>query len=221
MEQQLDKHQNDNTALKSVGVLLMAALGGFLSRWHGGGFISGTPKLLKAFLWSLPFAAVSGWAFYLDGHSWLDIGIVAFLVLVGCMVFKNTGHGGGMDLAHNSKEPWHGREPEKLEILILWLHGKIPQYWYDALLLGVIGLASTIAPAIAIGIVNPLAGLIVLAGGMLGKQIGYMIGWALDDAGLLKRFPSDLDHATAIGELLTGVFAYSSLSIAIILLAAM
>lgn len=201
-------------SVKAAAIAVTAVIGAFLSRWHGGGFISGSPKLLKAFLWSLPFALASGAAFYLDGHSWMVTGIVAALVLAGCMVFKNTGHGGGMDLAHNTKEPGKGREPEKLEYLILWLHGKMPQYWYDALLLLVIGTASTLLPAIAIGIVNPLAGLIVLAGGMFGKPVGYMIGHAIADAGLIKDLPEDLDHATAVGELLTGVFAYSCLATA-------
>lgn len=185
-----------------------------MSRWHGGGFIKGSPKILKAFLWSLPFALASGAAFHLDGHSWTVTGIVAALVLAGCMVFKNTGHGGGMDLAHNSKEPDAGRESEKLEYLILWLHGKMPQYWYDALLLCIIGTASTLLPAIAIGIVNPWAGLVCAAGGTFGKPVGYMIGHKLADEGLLKDLPYDINHATAVGELLTGVFAYSCLATA-------
>lgn len=205
---------NANIALKGLAVLLAAVIGGFMSRWHGGGFISGSPKLLKAFLWSLPFALSSGLAFHLDDHSWIVTGLVALLVLAGCMVFKNTGHGGGMDLAHNTKEPGNGREPEKLEYLILLLHGKMPAYWYDALLLLVIGTASTLLPAIAIGIVNPLAGAVVLAGGMFGKPVGYMIGHALKDRGLLDGFPHDLDHATAVGELLTGVIAYACLATA-------
>ena len=214
MAQQPDSH---HAKIKAVAVVAAGILGAFLSRWHGGGFISGSPKILKAFLWSLPFAAASGAAFHMDGHSWVVTGVVAILVLAGCMVFKNTGHGGGMDLAHNSKEPGKGREPEKLEYLILWLHGKMPQYWYDALLLAIIGAASTLLPAIAIGIVNPLAGLVVLAGGLFGKPLGYMIGWALSDAGIVQKFPDDLDEGTAVGEALTGLFAYTALAIAILM----
>ena len=203
--------------MKGLAVLLTAIIGSFMSRWHGGGFISGSPKLLKAFLWSLPFAAATGAAFYFDGRSWTVIGIVAALVLAGCMVFKNTGHGGGMDLAHNSKEPGAGREPEKLEYLILWMHGKVPQYWYDFTLLAIIGTASTLLPAVAIGIINPLAGIIVLAGGTLGKSCGYAIGWKLADAGWLDDLPYDFNHATAVGEALTGLFAYTALAIAILM----
>lgn len=201
-------------SVKVAAVIITAAIGGFLSRWHGGGFIKGSPKILKAFSWSLPFALASAAAFYLDDHSWTVTGIVSALVLAGCMVFKNTGHGGGMDLAESDKEPGNGREPEKLEYLILWLHGRMPQYWYDALLLCIIGTASTLLPAIVIGLVNPWAGLVVAAGGTIGKPLGYMTGHALKDAGLLDGLPYDFNHATAVGELLTGVAAYSCLAIA-------
>lgn len=183
-----------------------AVIGAFLSRWHGGGFIGGSPKLLKAFLWALPMAAATGAAYHYDGHSWTVTAIVSFLVLAACMVFKNTGHGGGMDMAHSEKEPGAGRTPEKLEYLILWLHGRMPRYWYDALLLSVIGTFSTLAPAIALGCINPWAGIVALAGGTLGKPLGYMIGWKTDE-----------DHATEIGEALTGAFAYTGVSLAAIM----
>lgn len=204
--------EKKNNAWRWAGAIIAAAAGAFMSRWHGGGFISGSPKILKAFLWSFPFAAASVLAHW--GIVWWALALVGVTVLAACMVFKNTGHGGGMDLAHSEKEPDAGREPEKLEYLILWLHGKMPQYWYDALLLCIIGTASTLLPAIVIGIVNPLAGVIVLAGGMFGKPVGYMIGHGLKDAGLLEGMPYDINHATAVGELLTGVFAYSCLAIA-------
>jgi hypothetical protein len=195
-------------------------LGAFLSRWHGGGFISGTPKLVKAFLWSAPLALCSVFA-HLPDTKFFVYGIgVSICALIGCavliwsMVFKNTGHGGGMDVAHSPKEPGAGRKPEKLEYLILWLHGRIPQFWYDVLLLAVIGAFSMAGAAVALGTVNIGAGLIVLAGGALGKPVGYVIGHALADAGLLKNLPEDLDHGTAIGETLTGFFAYACLATA-------
>ena len=208
MAQQPESH---HAKTKAAAIAVAGILGAFLSRWHGGGFISGSPKLLKAFLWSLPFALATGAAYQVDGHSWTVTAIVSVLVLAGCMVFKNTGHGGGMDLAHNNKEPGAGREPEKLEYLILWLHGRMPQYWYDFTLLTIIGTASTLLPAVAIGIINPLAGMIVLAGGTLGKPCGYAIGWLIYPKGSGKGI-EDLDHATAIGEALTGLFAYTALA---------
>lgn len=203
-------------SVKAAGVAVAAFIGAFLSRWHGGGFISGSPKILKAFLWSLPFALASGAAFYLDDHSWLVTSAVTILVLVWCMVFKNTGHGGGMDLAHNEKEPGAGRKPEKLEYLILWLHGKMPQYWYDFLLLTIIGTFSTLAPAVAFGFCDLAAGVVVQAGGTLGKPCGYAIGWLIYPKGSGKGI-NDLDHATAIGEALTGLIAYACLATATVM----
>ena len=217
MQHSPQRNQTNANILKGLAVLVAGLIGGFMSRWHGGGWIKGSPKILKAFLWSLPFTLASCAAFYLDGRGWIATSIATALVLAGCMVFKNTGHGGGMDLAHNQKEPDgvapNKREPEKLEYLILWLHGKMPQYWYDALLLLIIGTASTLLPAIAIGMVNVWTGLIILASGMFGKPLGYMIGHGLADAGALKLMPYDLNHATAVGETMTGVFAYTCLAI--------
>ncbi len=201
-----------NTALHMAVIAALPIIGGLLSRWHGGGFIGGSPKILKAFLWSILFAFVSFAAHW--GHAdWKIVAGIGLGVLAWCMVFKNTGHGGGMDLAHSVKEPGAGRTPEKLEYLILWLHGRIDQYRYDLLLLTIIGAFSTLAPAIAIGWIHPLHGIAVFLGGAIGKPLGYAIGWKVyprrDD-----RKPDDFDEATEIGEFLTGVFAYGGLAIA-------
>ena len=147
----------------------------------------------------------------LSNNTALHMAVFAALPVLGGLLSR--WHGGGMDLAHNSKEPGAGRTPEKLEYLILWLHGRIDQYRYDLLLLTIIGAFSTLAPALVIGWEYPLHGLAVLLGGAIGKPMGYAIGW--------KIYPNahgegikHLDHATAIGEFLTGVFAYGGLAIA-------
>lgn len=190
-------------------LLVLIVYGTFVSRWHGGGFIPGSPKIIKNFLWAAPMAAV---AFYATSNYW-----VYALALALCMIGKGTGHGGGMDLAHSPKEPGGNpsRSPEKLEHLILWLHGKIPQYWYDALLLVIVGLAAVSGAALAVGSVNLYAGLTIALGGAL-KAPAYMIGW--------KLFPSkrgsveEFDEATEVGEGLTGFFAYTGIALAIVLL---
>jgi len=201
-----------NTGKKVGAVAVLALIGAFLSRWHGGGFIGGSPKILKAFLWSLPFAGCAGLAHHFGVSLWWQTALWCAGVLAWSMVFKNTGHGGGMDLAHNSKEPGAGRDPEKLEFLILWIHGKVDQYWYDLILLTIIGLFSVAGAAFAVGWVNPVAGAIIALGG-LGKPAGYAIGWAVYPDGEGKGI-KDLDHATAIGEALTGLFAYTALGVA-------
>jgi hypothetical protein len=226
-----------------VSFIAMAALvGALLSRWHGGGFISGSPKILKALLWSLPIAGCTAKAWYDERYpavNWVwsisqniealnkihfdvlfnvIIGFVFISVLALCMLTRNTGHGGGMDMATSVKEPGAGREPEKLEYLILWLHPILPRYWYDALLLSIIGLAGALAPAIAIGLINPTAGALVAFGGAFGKASGYMIGWEIFEDGSGEG-PKDLNEATEIGELLYGLFYYVSFFTALALVA--
>ena len=201
-----------NTALHMAVIACLPILGGLLSRWHGGGFVGGSPKILKAFLWSIPFALFTIFAHFRETTDFVPY-ILGTTVLVWCMVFKNTGHGGGMDLAHNEKEPGAGRTPEKLEYLILWLHGRIDQYRYDLLLLTIIGAFSTAAPAIAIGWEYPIHGLLVFLGGAIGKPLGYALGWKIYPNARGKGI-KHLDEATAIGEFLTGVFAYGGLAIA-------
>jgi len=178
-----------------------------MSRWHGGGFINGSPKALKTFLWSVPFAAAGVWA-----SGWV-MGLVALAL---CMAGKATGHGGGMDLAHSPKEPGAAREPEKLEYLILWAHPYIPRYLYDAILLALVGFAAVSGGAVAVGWTDPLAGLLIAAGGLL-KPVAYMVGWAVYPKGQGKG-PPDLNEATEIGEFITGVFAYGGLGCAYLLM---
>lgn len=199
--------------MNALLVIAAAFYGGILSRWHGGGFISGSPKVLKNALWAFPFAAVSFLALDHAGVDGWPLYAAAAVSFALCLFGKATGHGGGMDLAHSPKEPGGtpSRNPEKLERLILWLHGKMPQYWYDFLLLVIIGLFSTSGAALALGYVNPLAGLIVAAGGAL-KAVAYAIGWKFDN--MLGDFPKDFDEPTEIGEFLTGAFAFAGLAIA-------
>lgn len=201
-----------NKKWRGLLVLVSAMIGGALSRWHGGGFVGGSPKILKAFLWALPFSLCTLFALLQDTKGFVFIAAVTTGVLLWSMVFKNTGHGGGMDLAHSTKEPGAGRTPEKLEYLILWLHGKMPQYYYDLLLLTIIGLFSTAGAAIGVGLVNVAAGAVIALGG-LGKPLGYAVGWWVFPEGRGDG-PKNFDEATAIGEFLTGVFAFLALGVA-------
>lgn len=197
--------------------LLAVLYGGFMSRWHGGGFIGGSPKVLKNTLWALPFAAVSFLALFQAGVDGWPLYVAAAVSLALGIFGKATGHGGGMDLAHSPKEPGGNpsRSPEKLERLILWLHDDLPRYWYDALILVLVGIAAVSGAAFALGYINPLAGVIVAIGGAM-KAVGYMIGWHFHDEfpTVLQNAPEDFDEATEIGEFLTGIFAYTGLTIA-------
>ena len=201
--------------MKITVVILFAALGAFLSRWHGGGFGGGS-KVLKNIIWALPFGCAS---FYITAqNAGVKIGVIfglsAFLL---CLIGKATGHGGGMDLAHSLEEPGAGRRPEKLEYLILGLHGKMPQYWYDALLLMISGFAAVSGAVFVFCYVNFWFGVIIALGG-LSKALAYIIGWSLVDEDILDMDLKDFDEATEIGEFLTGFFAYGGLASAVVLL---
>jgi len=204
-------------ALLAIGVIIVSSLWGIVSRWHGGAFLD-APKILKAFVWSIPLVLCSVFAVF-PHTNFLDCVLIGTSVLVWSMVFKNTGHGGGFDLGHSDKEPGAGRDPEKLEYFILWLHGKIPRYWYDFLMMSIIGIFSTAGAAVAVGWFNTLAGVVIAMGG-LAKSISYAIGWWLDDRGYLIGLPETINHPTAIGEVLTGVFMGLSVSIVAIMVMA-
>lgn len=196
--------------------LLLPFLGGFISRWHGGGFVSGSPKILKNAIWAVAFASSSIYALSLNTNLLAAILIGAIAGGV-CLLGKASGHGGGMDLAHNSKEPGKGRKPEKVEYLILWLHGKINQYTYDAILLAMSGLFAVLGAVIAIGYYSPIAGIILALGG-LSKSAAYMIGWGIDSEDLMEFGGKNFNEPTEIGEFLTGFFAFFGLSIALIII---
>ena len=178
-------------------------MGGLISRWHGGGFFE-CPKIFKTMIWACPFGAIVFLYFFRYGlASALVFGVIAF-ALSG--FGKATGHGGGIDLGHNPEQPGSGRKPEKLEYLILWLHGNIPEYWYDLLLLSICGLAA-VSGGLLVFFVNPVAGSLFFIGGLM-KGASYALGWSL--------YP---EKATETGEFLTGIFAYAALSSALFVLA--
>lgn len=201
-----------------------------VSRWHGGGFFK-APRAIKNFAWGAPMGIITYWAWSLNRYpavnwTWslkerfefidqmpFETVVIAICIVVAsfamtaCTAAKATGHGGGMDLAHSQKHPGTRPNPEKLEYLILWLYGRIPEYWYDYLMLAVIGLFSTLGAAIALGVVCWPAGLIVAIGGALKAQ-GYAIGWRAYEG----------DGATELGEILSGLFVGVSLGIACVMI---
>lgn len=188
-------------------IILFASTGGIVSRGCGGGFKE-LPYHLNEYLYAGPYAilcVIAGLGFPL-----------VILAYAFAVIGKSTGHGGGMDLGHSPKEPGQGREPEKLEYAILWLHGKIPQYWYDALLLGLTGLLVTVPTGMVIASVNPMAGILIALSG-LTKPLSYIIGWKIYPSGSGDG-PKELDEATAIGEFLTGFFGWSAVILTTILI---
>ncbi|PZQ44866.1 MAG: hypothetical protein DI551_09195 [Micavibrio aeruginosavorus] len=211
-------------------VLTFALLGGWLSRMCGGG----PPKLpwgLDQWIYALPYMLISipataSMIIILYNADKASKGKYAFVIkppamiavapFVGAFLGKRTGHGGGMDLGTNAKEPGHGREPEALEFFILSIHGKIPQYWYDALLLAITGFAVTLLTGVVICFVDVPAGLLIAFSGLL-KAPAYMIGRKIYPEGNGKGIPY-LNEATAIGEYLTGFFGWGALALALVMI---
>lgn len=195
-----------------IFILLFALLGGWLSRMAGGG----PPKLpwgLDQWLYGVPYALIAlpvlaPLAAYMgvkEKNSRIALSIL-FLPYIGAVAGKRTGHGGGIDMG-TWADP---REDERLEFIIKPLRGKISEYWYDALLMGVTGVACTLIASIMVWSVDVWGGLALALSG-LTKAPAYMIGWGIYPSGSGKGIPY-LNEATAIGEFLTGFFAYGILA---------
>ena len=183
-------------------VLAFSMIGGIISRWHGGGFIGGSPKIIKNLMWGSPFGLV---VFLITNNWWLGLAALAV-----CAAGKATGHGRGMSLLDQVTG-----KPERLEFIVSWLYGRVSDYWYQFSILSVAGAASVFGGVITLSHVNPLYGLILAVCGLI-KGAAYAIGWKIYPNGI-GRGIKDLSEATQIGEFLSGVFAYSSLGLVALL----
>jgi len=182
---------------------ILPFFGALVSRWHGGGFFD-FPKILKSIVWALPFSMLAAFMVY-DAHLKIEWAGAAFLgCLAICALGKSSGHGGFFDLGTWEKP----RDDERLEFLIKHLKTKIPEYWYDAAGLAIVGIAAVLGAAIAMAFVNPIFSVILILCGA-AKAPAYMIGWAVFSTNRRGR-------ATETGEYLTGFFAY--LAVPLILL---
>ncbi len=153
-------------------------------RGHASKYKKYFPRPLPQIALAVPYAYVTPMT--LD-HPF----IVAAVVLVATTLAWLTGHGKFMDLG--TWTPY--AKPERLEFTIKWLESSVPPYWYDAIGLAVTGIAVSLPAGIATGNVW-----LALSGVL--KAPAYMIGWAVSK-----------EHATAIGETLTGLFLLGALAI--------
>ncbi len=197
--------------------IVFSLMGGWLSRMCGGA----PPKLpwgLDQWFYAMPYMLIGlpalgaiAAAMELNSrtrkYAYAILPVTYFSAVTG----KRTGHGGGLDMGNSDKEPGDGRDPEKLEYLILWLHDKMPRYWYDALLMAITGVAVTIPAGIVVSFLNPGMGVFLALSG-LSKAPAYMIGWTVYPIGFGRGIPH-LNEATAVGEFLTGFFGYAALGI--------
>ena len=186
-----------------------------VSRIHGGAVPM--PKVIKNLLWAVAFGYVTFEAYQAEYSNTLIPAIVAAIV-TAISLMKATGHGQYMSLG----TVWKPIKPEKLDWVVrLWFGVDPrtrnpllePEDIYDRCLLGlaVTGVAAVIGGVIALGYLNPIAGLILAIGGAL-KAVSYTIGWYLYPSGKGKGLPQ-LNEATQVGEFLTGLFAGLGLAI--------
>lgn len=176
-------------------ILVIALIGGWHSRMCGGA----PPKLpwgIDQWIYALPYLVIT-----------LPTGLLGSAAsYVSAIAGKRTGHGNG----HDAGTAERGSD-EQLEFLIKWLHGRIPEYWYDMLLLAVVGFAVTLVPGVCLSFHHPFAGLALALSG-LTKAPAYMIGWTIYPRGS-GRGLRHLDHATAVGEFFTGFFGWGSVAV--------
>lgn len=191
--------------------IFFALLGGFLYRWRGSAskYKKYFPRPFNQIVFAYPYA-IAAYYFSFWGYELWAAGIVLMITTLTTL----TGHGNGMDMG---KAP-RGEEDETLEFVVKWIHGKIPEYWYDVILMAWLGL--TISLPAAIATLNP----VIAASGIL-RSPAYMIGWAMHDNlpkvqkehsngeiyyGI-KYLPRHFDVATEIGEFLTGLLLWGVL----------
>lgn len=165
-----------------------------MSRWHGGGVFPKTPKLIKNILWGFPFALGS----FVLSQPWFIVLSAQIMSSIG----KATGHGGFMDLGQWTRT----RKDEAFEFLIKWAKPNLPERVYDFIGLAIVGMAAVSGAAVSLALVYWKYSVIVLFGGAM-KAIAYLIGHTVyPDGG--NQHGKYFDSATALGEGLTGFFAY-------------
>lgn len=176
--------------------LIMAFLGGYISRMCGGGFFQ-LGRGLEQFAYALPYGGI----LLLYGYPKAALVAYAFAVLG-----KRLGHGQYID---RGKVILPESMRDSIDPFVSLFFGPETgqDYWRDKFGLLFTGLAVSVPCGVLFGLfVDPVIGcLIALSGGT--KAISYMIAyWFYDNVS--KRY-----RATDLGEILTGAFAWGSLGL--------
>lgn len=175
-------------------------LGGFLSRWHGGGFFGGS-KVLKNIIWALPACGIIAYF-----NPWLSV-----LGLTNAL--KATGHGRGLGLDEPMREDM---KPEKVEYIIRWLEPSLTTHAYKHAIMALTGLMAVSGSVVAFLFINPLSAVVIALFGLL-KGVAYEIGLIMVKKYNIK-LGKDFREPTQWGEFITGIFAYGGLCVAILII---
>lgn len=160
-------------------VPVFALIGAFLYRWRGAGWKIALLRPFPQGLFALAYSA----AVWADDGKYYAVLAVWLLTTAALTI----GHGNFQDLGTAPRGP-----KERLEYPIWFLHGKIPEYWYDALGLVLTGLIVSIPTGVVL--LNPLVGIsgaLEAPAYMLARKLGW------NNAG---------------GEWLTGAFLWGALA---------
>ena len=192
-----------------IKILITFALyGGLISRLHGLQ-TSLLSKSVMNVLWALPLAFWSAMivAEY-PHHEYWQVALSSFFAGAACTAGKATGHG----RVWNPFSPLDlSKDPEQIEAVTSWLIGRVSDFWYKTIAMALIGLAAVSGAAIVVSFYSPLGGAIIAVGGMM-KALAYIIGRKFS-----PNLGKHLDEPTEYGEVLTGIFAYTAMGLAVIL----
>ena len=187
----------ENSKLIAALFFCFSILGGWLSRWHGGGWGIKAVKVIKNLAWALPACGV----IYLINPWRAPLGLLNML--------KATGHGRGLGLDEPMREDM---EPEKIEVLIRWLEPSLTVHAYKHLIMALTGLAAVSGGIVAFLFISPIGALIIALAGLL-KGVAYEIGLAISPA----QTKTLGFYKTEWGEIITGIFAFGGLGVGFIL----
>lgn len=187
-----------------MNILLLSLLGGILSRWHGSGWYGS--KVSKSILWAL-LPSMAAFNFVLESTQSLKIALIAQgIAFPLCALGIATGNSRFRDLGM-----FRGSNRRvKLEFIIKWLDGRIPEYWYDVMGLSVIGFAAVSGFVLTVVWGDPVAAGIVAVGGLL-KPVGYCVGLAMAKRGWVF---TDRNF-NVLGEFVAGALAYGAMGWAV------
>ena len=172
--------------------LILAIIGGFISRMCGGGKPH-LPLGLEQFLYALPYGVVL--------YQYPVLAVISYgLAVVG----KRMGHGQYIHLGFTGRQIF--ANDEQVDGVIRFFFGvdRGGNYWRCVAGLALTGLIVTVPCGLAYAFtVSFPVGLLIAVSGAT-KALSYMIGWA---ARVRLIYP------TVVGEILTGVFGWGILSL--------
>lgn len=197
-----------------INLLIIPAMA-ILNRWrgHASKYKRYFPRPWSQLALSLPFGYIAANNSIISAFIPYQEYVTPAVITLTTLLFWLSGWGNGHDLGTRPRG-----KPETLEWPVLWLHGRIPEYWYDFIFLAWRGACITIPTGLVIG---NIAFAISGASMALAYAIGHAVwDYAVEhgkterrviegttDTYLAIRFlPRHLDEATAIGEFLLGAF---------------